>query len=78
LGGAIGAVAALAYYLFRQWMGLPTAPGDVIVRVFLTFVIGYAATGILVWYVLHIAWRELAKHEDKPKTEGEMSEEEHE
>lgn len=70
LGGTTAAVLALAYYLFREWMGLPMSAATIIVRVSLSFVVGYAATGILVWYVLQVLWRERPVEAAKPVPEG--------
>lgn len=58
-GGVLFAMLALSYYLLLQWLGYSMSPQDVLVGVALVFVAGYAATGIFVWYVLRVAWREL-------------------
>jgi len=62
LGGAVAGMVALAYFLLRQWRGESYSPGNVIVWVGLATVVGYAATGIFVWYLLHVLWRERLPH----------------
>ncbi len=59
LGGTVAGVLALAYFLLRQSWGEYYSPGDVLVGAGLAFVVGYAATGLFVWYLLHVIWREL-------------------
>lgn len=66
-GGVLCAVSALSYYLFRQWLGYTMAPQDVLVGVSLVFVGGYAVTGIFVWYLLQVAWRELSELPEAPR-----------
>ncbi len=75
LGGAVAVVLALTYYLLREWWGVPMAASDVIVRVALVFVVGYAATGIFVWYVMAVAWRELTSREPERNPEEHPGEE---
>ena len=43
------------------------APQDVLVGVSLVFVGGYAVTGIFVWYLLQVAWRELSELPEAPR-----------
>jgi hypothetical protein len=55
VGGVVFALGAMLFYFVRQLRGAAMAPGDVIVGVLLTFVVAYAATGVIVYYVLRAA-----------------------
>jgi len=59
VGGSLFAFATLLYYLARDRFGTAIAGLDIVVGVAFTFVIGYAATGIFVYWLLWVAAREL-------------------
>ena len=65
LGGVVFALVALLFYFFRQSMGTAMPVMQVVTWVAATFVVGYAATGCFVWYVLRVSWREIPP-EEKP------------
>jgi len=61
-GAAAGTFALIVYYL-RGLFGDPVPPIDVLIGALLTFVVGYGAVGLFVWYLLIIAEREIPVEE---------------
>ena len=76
LGGAAFALVALTFYFVRQSMGTPMPPMQVFTWVAVTFVVGYAATGCFVWYVLRVSWREFPPVEKEVRQRRKLAEEE--
>lgn len=66
VGGSLFALLTLIYYLARDWFGAAIAGMDIVVGVAFTFVIGYAATGIFVYWLLCVAARELPEEDAAP------------
>mgnify|MGYP006296687055 CR=1 FL=1 len=67
VGGSLCATLTLVVYVIRQYFGTPMDPFSVLFGVTLTFFVSYAATGILVWYLLWVAEREIPREEESPR-----------
>ena len=76
LGGAVFALVALTFYFVRQSMGAAMPPMQVFTGVAVTFVVGYAATGCFVWYVLRVSWREFPPVEKEVRRRRRFAEDE--
>jgi len=66
VGGSLFAFVTLLYYLARDWFGTAIAGMDIVVGVAFTFVVGYAATGVFVYWLLWVAARELPEEVAAP------------
>ncbi len=64
VGGVGCGLLALLVYFARQMAGVALAPGSVLVGTALSFVVGYAATGIFVYFLLRVAEVELGPAEE--------------
>lgn len=59
VGGLFFATCAMVFYLVRQLTGAVIGIDEIVVRVALTFFLGYTGAGFFVWYLLHLAEQEL-------------------
>ena len=72
VGGVFFATLALMYYVLRQFFGHTMMIQEVVIGVTLTFVVGYAGTGLFVVYVLWVGERELPEvKEEKDRRKSE-------
>jgi hypothetical protein len=76
-GGAVFGTLALVFYFVRQLFGHPMSIQEVLIGAFLTFVVGYAGTGLFVVYVLWVGEREIPEEiDDKDRRKSERRAEE--
>lgn len=64
VSGVFFAWVALVVLAFRQGFGTPGDMLQVVLWVVATFVISYAATGLLAWYILYVVNHELPEEEE--------------
>ncbi len=64
VGGTFFAWILLVVQFIRQFSGTPTLNLHLFVGLAIAFVIGYAATGLFVYYLLIVAERELPEAEE--------------
>lgn len=77
VGGTLFATLALLYYVIRQLLGYTMMIQDVVLGVLLTFVVGYAGTGLFVVYILWVGEREIPEvKEEKERRPSERRAEE--
>ena len=71
VGGILFSTLALVYYLLRQNLGYTMTIPEVVIGVTLTFVVGYAGTGLFVVYILWVGEREIPEvKEEKERRPG--------
>ena len=69
VGGLFFATCAMVFYLIRLLSGAVMGIDEILIRVALTFFLGYTGAGFFVWYLLHLAEHEL----DRGKAPGRRS-----
>lgn len=64
LGGFFFGVVALMIYSICYLLGMDLNPHRVIIRIALSFVLGYGLSGVFIWYLLFVVQREIPEEQE--------------